>query len=171
MMSLICPLSLTVVDELCLTQEAEQKPAEVTSLAEPFVVKHVTWAGKFCPEPCPTAVPPPAVPPPVPITVIPIPVLSASPKLLPLPPAAALARPTEPQPSPPPAPPPLLAPLGRSESPSLPQAPQPNQLLYPSPAPPASQHAPLLQAPPSPALRPADTDDSHNMDPKRRPGG
>ncbi|KAJ8257157.1 hypothetical protein COCON_G00193090 [Conger conger] len=166
-------------EELRLTQGVEQKPAEVTSLVQPVGVNHVTWPGKFCPEPCPSPLPPPAVPPPVPITVIPIPVLSASPKLLPPLPGTALAPSTEPRPSPLRPPPPqhqvlpLLAPQGQGECPSLPQAlnpTTPNHQLYPSPTPPASQHAPLLQAPPSPALRPLAMDD-RNLDAKKRPGG
>ncbi|KAJ8367903.1 hypothetical protein SKAU_G00079310 [Synaphobranchus kaupii] len=168
-------------EKLRLNQEAEQKQAEVASLVQPVAVNHVTWGGKFCPEPCPTPVPPPALPPPVPITVIPIPVLSASPKLLPTPPVTALAPPTDPRPSPPPAPPPQhqhfqLASQVTGESTTLPQAPNPKQLLYPSHVPQISQHAPLpqpmpVQAPPSPSLQPAVTDDSRNMDAKKRPGG
>ncbi|XP_035242024.1 max-binding protein MNT-like [Anguilla anguilla] len=168
-------------EKLRLNHEAEQKRAEVASLVQPVEVNHLTWSGRFCPEPCPTPVPPPAVPPPVPITVIPIPVLSASPKLLPTPAVTALTPLSDPRPSPPPAPPPQhqhlqLASQVKGESTALLQAPNPKQLLYPSPAPPASQHAPLLQpmpvqAPTSPTLQPAVTDDSRNLDAKRRPGG
>ncbi|KAG7470585.1 hypothetical protein MATL_G00115510 [Megalops atlanticus] len=74
-------------EKLCLTQQVEQKRAEVTSYAQPVRINHVTWGEKSCPEPRPTAVLPPALPSAVPITVIPIPLVSASPKA---PPSLAL---------------------------------------------------------------------------------
>ncbi|XP_036393476.1 max-binding protein MNT [Megalops cyprinoides] len=181
-------------EKLCLSQQVEQKRAEVTSYAQTVRINHVTWGEKSCPEPRPTAVLPPALPSAVPITVIPIPLVSASPKARPPAPPTTLLPPIPPHLSPPskdthspPSAPPqhqhlLLASQVKVEPTSPPQnvnpkqqQPYPSMAPAPAPAttlaPPAPQHGLLpqpmpLQAPPSLALRPGAIEDA-----KKRPGG
>ncbi|XP_051521783.1 max-binding protein MNT-like isoform X1 [Myxocyprinus asiaticus] len=178
----------------CREQEAEKRRVEINSYTQSVRMNCITWVEESGQEQRHIPAPAPPPPPTMPITVIPIPVVSSTPSALPPPPTTTVSPSAAPRLTPPRKDAhslpnqqtvhqrPLISSQLKAEPTSLSQSngtkpPPPQQFqtfpgssittpqhaLLPQPGPPTAQH--------SPAARGSPTDDSRNLDGKKRPGG